>query len=216
MSGDPLVTHFARQSQRRREGWLLAAICDLWIWLNAVSALAFRLWVVDRFNYRAIIEEKFWPCVFLIEWLVQLSLVVLVCLSLSKLPHNRDFWVFTATAAFSFLVNAIIVAAWATVIFGEYQLAATFSICGSYLTIPAILFAFYCALVKPSPVSLWIYAVTLPIALKCAALISVKPHSQLVFIPYLAIILIALLSVVLPLRFAFTKTRPQIDDPVAG
>jgi hypothetical protein len=216
MSGDPLVTHFARQSQRRREGWLLAAICDLWIWLNAVSALAFRLWVVDRFNYRAIIEEKFWPCVFLIEGLVQLSLVVLVCLSLSKLPHNRDFWVFTATAAFSFLVNAIIVAAWATVIFGEYQLAATFSICGSYLTIPAILFAFYCALVKPSPVSLWIYAVTLPIALKCAALISVKPHSQLVFIPYLAIILIALLSVVLPLRFAFTKTRPQIDDPVTG
>jgi hypothetical protein len=216
MSGDPLVTHFARQSQRRREAWLLAAICDLWIWLNAVSALAFRLWVVDRFNYRAIIDEKFWPCVFLIEGLVQLSLVVFVWLSLSKLPRNRDFWVFTATAAFSFLVNAIIVAAWTTVIFGEYQLAATFSICGSYLTIPAILFALYCAMVTPSPVSLWIYAVTLPIALKCAVLIPVKPHSQLVFIPYLTIILIALLSVVLPLRFAFVKTRPQIDDPVAG
>jgi hypothetical protein len=102
MSGDPLVTHFARQSQRRREAWLLAAMCDLWIWLNAVSALAFRLWVVDRFNYRAILEEKFWPCVFLIEGLVQLSLVVLVWLRLSKLPHNR-VWVFTATAAFSIL-----------------------------------------------------------------------------------------------------------------
>ena len=216
MSGDPLVTHFARQNQRRREAWLLAAICDLWIWLNALSALAFRLWVVDRFNYRAIIEEKFWPCVFLIEGLMQLSLVVLVWLRLSKLPRNRDFWVFTATAAFSFLVNAIIIAAWTTVIFGEYQLAATFSICGSYLIIPAILFAFYCGLATPSPVSLWIYAVTLPIALKCAALIPVKPHSQLVFIPYLAIILIALSSVVLPLRFAFAKTRPQIDDPVAG
>jgi hypothetical protein len=216
MSGDPLVTHFARQNQRRREAWLLAAICDLWIWLNAVSALAFRLWVVDRFNYRAIIEEKFWPCVFLIEGLVQLSLVVLVWLRLSKLPRNRDFWVFTATAAFSFLVDATIVAAWTTVIFDEYQLAATFSICGSYLTIPAILFAIYCALATPSPVSLWIYAVTLSIALKCAALIPIKPHSQLAFIPYLAIILIALVSVVLPLRFAFAKTRPQIHDPVAG
>jgi len=214
MSGDPLVTHFARQSQRRREAWLLAAMCDLWIWLNAVSALAFRLWVVDRFNYRAILEEKFWPCVFLIEGLVQLSLVVLVWLRLSKLPHNR-VWVFTATAAFSFLVNAIIVAAWTTVIFEEYQLAVIFSVFGCFLTIPAILFALYCALATPSPVSLWIYAVTLTIALKCAALIPIKPHSQLVFIPYVAIILIALLSVVLPLRFAFAKTGPQIDDPVA-
>lgn len=213
MSGDPLVTHFARQSQRRREAWLLAAICDLWIWLNAVSALAFRLWVVDQFNYRAILEEKFWPCVFLIEGLVQLSLVVFVWLRLSKLPHNRDFWVFKATAAFCFLVNGIIVAAWTTGIFGEYQLAATFAIFGCFLTIPAILFALYCALATPSPVSLWIYAATLPIALKCAALIPVKPHSQLVFIPYLAIILIALSSVILPLRFAFAKARPQIDDP---
>src|SRR5258707_13960350 len=112
MSGDPLVTHFARQSQRRREAWLLAAICDFWIWLNAVSALAFRLWGIDPVNYRAIIEEKFWTCVFLIEGLVQLSLVVLVWLSLSKLQHNRDLWVFTATAAYSFLVSSIIVAAW--------------------------------------------------------------------------------------------------------
>jgi hypothetical protein len=215
MSGDPLVTHFAQQSQRRREAWLLAAICDLWIWLNAVSALAFRLWVIDPVNYRAILEEKFWPCVFLIEGLMQLSLVVLVWLRLSKLPHNRDFKVFTATAAFSFLVNAIIVAAWTTAIFEEYQLAVIFSVFGSFLTIPAILFASYCALATPSPASLWIYAVTLTIALKCATLIPVKPHSQLVFIPYVAIILIALLSVVLPLRFAFAKTGPQIDHPVA-
>jgi hypothetical protein len=215
MPGDPLVAHFTRQSQRRREAWLLAAICDLWIWLNAVSALAFRLWVVDQFNYRAILEEKFWPCVFLIEGLVQLSLVVFVWLRLSKLPHNRDFWVFKATASFCFLVNAIIVAAWTTGIFGEYQLAATFAVFGCFLTIPAILFALYCALATPSPVSLWTYAVTLTIALKCAALIPIKPHSQLVFIPYVAIILIAVLSPVLPLRFAFAKSAPQIDHPVA-
>src|SRR5260370_11943911 len=165
MSGEPLVTHFARQSQRRREAWLLAAICDLWIWLNAVSALAFRLWVVDRFNYRAIIEEKFWPCVFLIEGLVQLSLVVLVWLSLSKLPHNRDFWVFTATAAFSFLVNAIIVAAWTTCIFDKYPLTYPFFIFGTFLTIPVILFAFYFDLASPTPDSSWIFALTLTLSL---------------------------------------------------
>src|SRR5258708_32381234 len=152
MSGEPLVTHFARQSQRRREAWLLAAICDFWIWLNAVSALAFRLWVIDPVNYRAIIEEKFWPCVFLIEGLVQLSLVVLVWLSLSKLPHNRDFWVFTATAAFSFLVNAIIVAAWTTGIFEEYHVPAPFFFFGHFITLPPRLFAFFLPLGKPYPV----------------------------------------------------------------
>jgi hypothetical protein len=215
MSGDPLVTHFTRQTQRRREAVVYAAICDLWIWANAVSTLAFRLWVLDRFNYQAIFEGKFWPCVFLLEGLLQLSVVVLAWVRLSKTTRNRDFWVFTAAAVFSFLVNAIIVAAWATVIFGQNQLAVTFAFFGVFLTIPAILFALYCALVTPSLVSLWIYAVTVTIALKCAALIPVNRTSPLVFIAYLAIILIALLSVVLPLRFAFAKTKPQMDDAVS-
>ena len=185
-----------------------AAICYFWIWLNAVSTLAFRIWALDRFNYQAIIEQKFWPCVFLLEGLVQLSIVVLAGALLSKTTRNRDFWVFTAAAVFGFLVNAIIVAAWTTVIFGQDQLAVTFAFFGVFLTIPAILFALYCVLVTPTVVSLWIYAVTVTIALKCAALIPVNRTSPLVFIAYLAIILIALLSVVLPLRFAFAK--PQL------
>ena len=219
MSADPLVTHFRRESQRKVPAWLFAGICQLWIWLNAAAALTFRFWVVDRLNYPAIFEQKFWPCMFVIEGMVQLSVVVVVWLSLSGLPRGRDFRVFSAAVAFCFLVDAIIVVAWALFIFDDYRLAATFAFFGGYLTIPAILFALYCVLVTPRPVSLWIYAVTLTIALKCSATIPLTSRSHLAVIPYLVIIVIALLSVVLPLRFGLAKSvisGAEESDPNRG
>jgi hypothetical protein len=215
MSGDPLVVHFAQQSQRTRHARLFAAICQLWIWLNAASVLAFRFWVVDRFNYSVIVEENLWSALFLIEGLIQLSVVVIVWLSLSKMPRDRNFWVFSAAAAFGFLVNAIIVAAWATFMFGEYRLTVTFAMFGSYLTIPALLFPLYCALVTPGPVTLWIYAVTVTVGLKCSAIIPVASRSQLAFIPYVAIILIALVSVVCLCGSRSPKPRYAIENKVA-
>jgi hypothetical protein len=92
----------------------------------------------------------------------------------------------------------------------EYRLAATFGLFGGYLTIPAIGFAVYCGLVSPSRVSVWIYAVTLTIALKCAAIILITVPSS-AFISYTAIVLIAVASVILPLRFGFARNQPRMD-----
>jgi hypothetical protein len=211
MSGDPLVAHFAREHERTRRAWFFAGICQSWIWLNALSALAFRFWVVDRFNYRTFAEGRFWPGVFLLESLLQLGLAIIVCVGLLTIRRDRKFWGFLAAAIFNILIDGIIVAAWVLIIVPEeYRLAATFGLFGSYLTIPAIGFALYCSLITPSPASVWIYAVTVTIALKCAAIILVAVPS-LAFISYTAIILIALVSVVLPLRFAFAKTDPRIS-----
>ena len=207
MSVDPLVTHLTRENQGKGQAWLFAGTCQLWIWLNAATALAFRFWVVDRLDYTAIFEQRFWPGMFLIEGMVQLSLVVIVWFSLSGIPRGRDSRVFSAAAGFSLLVYALIVVAWALLIFDEYRLAVTFAIFGSYLAIPAMLFASYCARVTPRPASLWIYAVAVTIALKCSAVIPLTSRSHLAFISYLVIILIALVSVVLPLRFALAKAR---------
>lgn len=212
MSADPVVAHFTREPQRTRQAWFFAGVCQFWIWLNALSALAFRFWVVDRFNYTTFVEEKFWPSLFLLESLLQLGLASIVCLGLLTIPRDRKFWGFLAGAIFSILVDGIIMAAWALVIVPEeYRLAATFALFGSYLTIPALGFAVYCSLVTPSPVSVWIYAVTLTIALKCAAVILVAVPSM-AFVSYTAIILIALVSVVLPLRFGLGKTDPRISE----
>ena len=207
MSGDPVVAHFMREHQRTRQAWFFAAVCQFWIWLNALGAFAFRYWVVDRFDYTTFVEEKFWPGVFFLESLLQLGLAIIVAVGLLTVLRDRKFWGFLATAVFSVLVDGIIVAAWAMVIVPEeYRLAATFGLYGSYLTIPAIGFAVYCSLVTPSSFSVWIYAVTVTIALKCAAIILVTVPA-LAFISYTAIILIALVSVVLPLRFGFAKTE---------
>ena len=206
MSVDPLVTHLTRENRGKGQAWLFAESCQLWIWLNAATALAFRFWVVDRLDYTAIFEQRFWPGMFLIEGMVQLSLVVVVWRSLTGIPRGRDSRVFSAAAAFSFLVYTIIVVAWALLIFDEYRLAVTFAIFGSYLAIPAMLFTSYCALVTPCPASLWIYAVTVTIALKCSAIIPLTSRSHLAVISYLVIILVALLSVVLPLRLGSAKT----------
>jgi hypothetical protein len=212
MSADPLAVHFMREHQRARQAWFFAGVCQFWIWLNAVSALAFRFWVVDRFNYTTFVEEKFWPCLFLSESLLQLGLATVVCVGLLTIPRDRKFWGFLAAAIFGILSHGIVMAAWALVVVSEeYRLAATFALFGSYLTIPAIGFGVYCSLVTPSPVSVWIYAVTLTIALKCAAIILVTVPSM-AFVSYTAIILIALASVVLPLRFGFTKSDPRISE----
>jgi hypothetical protein len=211
MSGDPLVAHFTREHQRTKEAWFFAGVCQFWIWLNALSALAFRFWVIDRFNYTTFVEEKFWPGLFFLESLVQLALAVIVGLRLLTIPRDRKFWGFVAAAVFSVLVDGIITAAWAMVIVPEeYRLAATFGLFGGYLTIPSIGFAVYCGLVNPSRVSVWIYAVTLTIALKCAAIILITAPSS-AFISYTAIVLIAVLSVVLPLRFGFARNQPRMD-----
>lgn len=212
MSGDPLVAHFEREHQRSKQAWFLAGICQFWIWFNALSALAFRFWVVDRFNYTTFIEEKFWPGLFFLESLVQLALAIIVALGLLTIPRDRKFWGFVAAAIFSLLVDGIIAAAWAMVIVPEeYRLAATFGLFGGYLTIPAIGLALYCSLVTPSRVSVWIYAVTITIALKCSAILRVTDRS-LTFISYTAIILIAVVSVVLPLRFGLAKPDPRISQ----
>jgi hypothetical protein len=117
-----------------------------------------------------------------------------------------------AAALFSIFVYGIILAAWTLVIVPEeYRLAATFGLYGAYLTIPAVAFAVYCAVATPSTVSLWIYAVTVTIALKCAAIILITVPS-VAFVSYTVIILIAVVSVVLPLRFGFTKSDPQIAE----
>ena len=212
MSGDPVVAHFMREHQQTRQAWFFAAVCQFWIWLNALGALAFRYWVVDRFDYTTFVEEKFWPGVFFLESLLQLGLAIIVSFGLLTIPRDRKFCGFLVAAIFTVLTDGIVVAAWAMVIVPEeYRLAATFGLYGSYLTIPAIGFAVYCSLVTPSPVSVWIYAVTVTIALKCAAIILVTV-SSLAFISYVAIILIALASVVLPLRFGFAKTEPRISE----
>ena len=211
MSGDPLVAHFTREHQRTRQAWFFAGVCQSWIWLNALGALAFRFWVVDRFNYTTFVEEKLWPGLFLLESLLQLSVTIVACVGLSRIPRDRKFWGFVIAAIFAILVDSIIAAAWGLVIVPEeYRLAATFGLFGSYLTIPAIGFAVYCCLVTPGPVSVWIYAVTLTIALKCAAIILITV-SSLAFISYTVIILIALLSVALPLKFGFAKNEPRLD-----
>jgi hypothetical protein len=211
MSGDSLVTDFMPEHQRTREAWFFAGVCQSWIWLNALGALAFRFWVVDRFNYTTFVEEKFWPGLFFLESLLQLGLAIIVGLGLLTMPRDRKFWGFVAAAIFSVLIDGVITAAWAMVIVPEeYRLAATFALFGSYLTIPAIGFAVYCSLVPPSPVSVWIYAATLTIALKCSAIILITVPF-LAFISYTAIILIALASVVLPLRFGFGKNQPRMD-----
>ncbi|HXM01063.1 MAG TPA: hypothetical protein VN939_00575 [Chthoniobacterales bacterium] len=211
MSGDPLVAHFTREHQRTRQAWFFAGVCQSWIWLNALGALAFRFWVVDRFNYTTFVEEKLWPGLFLLESLLQLSVTIIVCVGLSRIPRNRKFWGFFIAAIFAILVDSIIVAAWGLVIVPEeYRLAATFGLFGWYLMFPAIALAVYCSLVTPSPASLWIYAITLTIALKCAAIILITAHS-LPFISYTVILLIALASVVLPLRFGSAKTAPRIS-----
>jgi hypothetical protein len=211
MSGDPLVAHFAREHQRTKEAWFFAGVCQLWIWLNALSALAFRFWVIDRFNYTTFVEEKFWPGLFFLEGLAQLALAIIVGLGLLTTLRDRKFWGFVAAAIFTILVDGIITTAWAMVIVPqEYRLAATFALFGGYLTIPAIGFAVYCSLVSPTRVSVSIYAVTLTIALKCAAIILITVRS-LAFISYTTIILIALVSVVLPLRFGLAKNQPRMD-----
>ena len=211
MSGDPLVAHFAREHQRTKQAWFFAGACQFWIWFNALAALAFRFWVVDRFNYTTFIEEKFWPGLFFLESLVQLALAIVVGLGLTTVPRDRKFWGFVAAAIFSVLVDGIISTAWAMVIVPEeYRLAATFALFGGYLAIPAIGFAAYCSLVTPSRVSIWIYAVTLTIALKCAAVILITERF-FAFISYTAIILIAVVSVVLPLRFALAKPGPTSE-----
>src|SRR5262249_19318084 len=92
----------------------------------------------------------------------------------------------------------------------EFRLAATFGLFGGYLTIPAIGFALYCSLVTPSRVSVWIYAVTLTIALKCAAIVLITARS-LAFISYAAIILIALLSVVCWWWCGCAKNQPRME-----
>jgi hypothetical protein len=211
MSGDPLAAHFAREHQRTKEAWFFAGVCQLWIWLNALSALAFRFWVIDRFNYATFVEEKFWPGLFFLEGLAQLALASIVGLGLLTTLRDRKFWGFVAAAIFTILVDGIITTAWAMVIVPqEYRLAATFALFGGYLTIPAIGFAVYCSLVSPTRVSVSIYAVTLTIALKCAAIILITVRS-LAFISYTTIILIALVSVVLPLRFGLAKNQPRMD-----
>jgi hypothetical protein len=215
MSADPLVAHFANESHRTRRAWGVAGACQLWIWLNAAAALAFRFWVVDRFDFSAFVEEKLWPGLFLIESLIQLFVTLAVCTGLFRMRRGRDFWVFSAAVAFSMLVDSIIMIAWAFVIFPEeYRLAATFGLFGSYLMIPAILFALYCALVMPRPISLWIYAVTLTIALKCAAIILITVPGQ-AFVSYLVIILLALASVILPLRFGFANPISSDEESVS-
>jgi hypothetical protein len=206
MSGDPLVAHSMPEHQRKGLGWFVAGICQFWIWLNALGALAFRYWVVDRFNYTTFVEEKLWPGLFLLESLLQFCLVIVVCVRLMTVPRDRKFWGFLAAALFSIFVYGIILAAWTLVIVPEeYRLAATFGLYGAYLTIPAVAFAVYCATVTPSTVSLWIYAVTVTIALKCAAIILITVPS-VAFISYVVIILVALLSVILPLRFGFASS----------
>jgi hypothetical protein len=211
MSGDPLMAHSVPEHQRTKEAWFFAGVCQFWIWLNALGALAFRFWVVARFNYTTFVEEKFWPGLFFLESLLQLGLAIIVGLGLLTTPRDRKFWGFVAAAVFSVLVDGTITAAWAMVIVPEeYRLAATFGLFGSYLTIPAIGFAVYCCLVTPGPFSVWIYAVTLTIALKCAAIILITV-SSLAFISYTVIILIALLSVALPLKFGFAKNEPRLD-----
>ena len=212
MSGDPLVAHFIRQDQRARQAWFFAGVCQFWIWLNALGALAFRFWVVDRFNYTTFVEEKLWPSLFLLESLLQLSVTIIVCVGLSRIPRDQKFWGFLAAAIFAILVDSIIVAAWGLVIVPEeYRLAATFGLFGWYLIFPAITLAVYCNSVTPSPASLWMYAITLTIALKCAAIILITDRS-LPFISYTVILLIALVSVVLPLRFGLAKTDPRISE----
>ena len=216
MSGDPLVAHFTREHQRTKEAWFFAGLCQFWIWLNALSALAFRFWVVDRFNYTTFVEEKFWPGLFFLESLMQLALAIIVGLGLLRIPRDRKFWGLLAATIFSVLVDGIIAAAWAMVIVPEeFRLAATFGLFGGYLTIPAIGFVVYCSLVSPNRVSVWIYAVTLTIAFKCAAIILITVRS-LAFISYTAIVLIALASVVLPLRFGLAKPDPRISEDPAG
>jgi hypothetical protein len=207
MSGNPLVAHSMPEHQRKGLAWFVAGACQFWIWLNALGALAFRFWVVDRFNYTTFVEEKLWPGLFLLESLMQLCLVIVVCFGLFTIPRDRKFWGFLAAAIFSVFVDGVILAAWALVIVPEeYRLAATFGLYGSYLAIPAVAFAVYCAVVTPGIVSLWIYAITITIALKCAAIILITVPS-LAFISYVAIILIALLSIALPLRFGLAKTE---------
>jgi hypothetical protein len=138
-------------------------------------------------------------------------LAIIVGLGLLTTLRDRKFWGFAAAAIFTILVDGIITTAWAMVIVPqEYRLAATFALFGGYLTIPAIGFAVYCSLVSPSRVSVSIYAVTLTIALKCAAIILITVRS-LAFISYTTIILIALVSVVLPLRFGLAKNQPRMD-----
>jgi hypothetical protein len=214
MSGDPLVAHFAREHQRTRQAWWSAGICQFWIWLNALGALAFRFWVVDQFNFTTFVEEKLWPSGFLFEGLLQLCVTILVCMGLVRIPRDKNLWGFFAAAIFTIAVNSIIVMAWALVIVPEeYRLAATFALYGSYLTIPALAFAVYSAIGTPSPSSLWIYAITITVAMKCAAVILTGAHS-LAFISYTVIIVIAIASVVLPLRFALAKTdsRTSVDS----
>jgi hypothetical protein len=212
MSGDPLVVHSITEHQRKGPAWFVAGACQFWIWLNALGALAFRFWVVDRFNYTTFVEEKLWPGLFLLESLLQLCLAVVVCFGLMTIPRDRKFWGFLAAAIFSVFVDGVILAAWALVIVPEeYRLAATFGLYGAYLTIPAVAFAVYCGVANPSTVSLWIYTVTVTIALKCAAIILITVPS-VAFISYVAIILIALVSVILPLRFGFVKTDLSTAD----
>jgi hypothetical protein len=210
MSGDPLVAHSMPEHQRKGAAWFVAGICQFWIWLNALGAIAFRFWVVDRFNYTTFVEEKLWPCLFLLESLVQLCVTLIVCVGVFTIPRNRKFWGFLAAGIFSIFVYGVIVAAWVLVIVPEeYRLAATFGLYGAYLTIPAVAFAAYCTVVTPRTESLWIYAVTVTIALKCAAVILITVPS-LALVSYVVIILIALASVVLPLRFGFTKSDLRI------
>ena len=142
---------------------------------------------------------------FMLESVVQLSVALTAWAMLNKTPRGRS-WADWAATAFNILVFGYIVAAWALVLQGQFRLAATFGLFGGYLTIPAILFALYCALVRPRPISLWIYAVTVTVALKSCAIILVRS-----FISYVAIILIALLSAAFPLRFGLAKTG--ISDP---
>jgi|GEM_PF-4980655 hypothetical protein len=212
MSGDPLVAHFAGgEHQRTRQAWWSAGICQFWIWLNALGALGFRFWVIDRFNFTTFVEERLWPSVLLLEGLLQLCVTILVCVGLVRIPRDGKFWSFFAAAIFTIVVNTIIVMAWALVLVPEeYRLASTFALYGSYLTIPAVALAVYCAIGTPSTNSLWIYAITITIAMKCAAVILTGAHS-LAFIPYTVIVLIAMASVVLPLRFVFAKNQPRTD-----
>jgi hypothetical protein len=216
MSADPLVAHSTPEHQWKGLAWFIAGTCQFWIWLNALGALAFRFWVVDRFNYTTFVEEKLWPGLFLLESLIQLCLAIVAGVGLFTIPRDRKFWGLLAAAVFSVFVYAVIVAAWALVIVPEeYGLAATVGLYGAYLTIPAVAFAVYCAVVIPSTVSLWIYAVIVTIALKCAAVIMITVPS-VAFISYVVIILIALVSVVLPLRFGFTKSDPRISEGFAN
>jgi hypothetical protein len=203
MTDDPIVSYFRRRNESINRASLYLGVC--WILLNAVTALAFRFWVVDHFHL-PIIEHKLWPSLFVVEGLVQLVAVVTAYIGLSRLRPSRKFWLFSAATTFCALVYLFIVVAWALALLGEYHLLQAFALYGRYLLIPAILFALYAWLVTPKrAISVWIYALCLTVALKTAVLIA-PAKATFAVISYGLIIALALgSSVVVWLRLGKTN-----------